>query len=61
MYNDGYNAVYKVRIMVKDSLETAMFIVVLQGRNIVYVADCNIASDAIIGKGRADDQELPIT
>lgn len=61
MYSDGYNAVYKVRIMVKDSLETAMFIVVLQGRNIVYVADCNIASDAIIGKGRADDQELPIT
>lgn len=61
MYNDGYNAVCKVRIMVKDSLETAMFIVVLQGRNIVYVADCNIASDAIIGKGRADDQELPIT
>lgn len=61
MYNDGYNAVYKVRIMVKDSLETAMFIVVLQGRNVVYVADCNIASDAIIGKGRADDQELPIT
>lgn len=61
MYNDGYNAVYKVRIMVKDSLETAMFIVVLQGRNVVYVADCNIVSDAIIGKGRADDQELPIT
>lgn len=61
LYNDGYNAVYKVRIRVKDTLEEAYFIVVLEGRNRQYVADCNIASDAIIGKGRADDQELPIT
>lgn len=61
LYNDGYNAIYKVRIRVKDTLEEAYFIVVLEGRNRQYVADCNIASDAIIGKGRADDQELPIT
>jgi hypothetical protein len=60
LYGDGYNFIYRITFYIKDDLTNGTFLLFTMGREIVYIAELNLATELIMNEAKLCNVKIPI-